>query len=275
MLRLLRRNGPDRRAQRSLIAQSARLQCATHPSAAHGTRSTLPDAMCMAHFPNPRARALCPSLSFGSYHHFCLSCYEEWARRQSSCPTCRSPVWAITVDLEYASLCGAEITQKAMTVMDEVHSTAEMPLGLRVPVRIEWPAGLVLKNTYLGDGVLVLQVVRGNGAHHSGVRAGDVILAVDGIPVRDHASAVELIEQRSRIGDCVLDVRKSDAVRQLQPHELFQRSPERSTGRSRARSRRGSPLARSSWRSSPQLSEDELASSEELDGSEAMHDSHA
>ena len=107
------------------------------------------------------------------------------------------------------------------------------------------------------------------------MRAGDVILAVDGIPVRDHASAVELIEQRSRIGDCVLDVRKSDAVRQLQPHELFQRSPERSTGRSRARSRRGSPLARSSWRSSPQLSEDELASGEEHDGSEAMHDSHA
>jgi len=155
-----------------------------------------------------------PAIGGGCCHHFCLECYEEWSGRKATCPTCRAPVWNIKVDLEYASLCGAHVTPKAMARVDEAQTTSLAVAGLRVTVQIAWPAGLTLTNSPKGDAVLVVRVVRGNGAYQSGIRVGDLILTVNGTAVREHSTAVDFIEQRCRIGDCLVEVRKSDSLRQ-------------------------------------------------------------
>lgn len=131
-------------------------------------------------------------------------------------------MWTIKVDLEFAALCGAQITPKAMAKVDEALTTAMPPTGLRVAIPVPWPAGLTLTNAPKGEGVLVVRVIRGNGAHQSGIRVGDLILTVNGTKVRDHTTAVDFIEQRCRVGDCLVGVRKFDALLR-QPRELFRR----------------------------------------------------
>ena len=70
-------------------------------------------------------------------------------------------------------------------------------------VRVHGPAGVTISHSSNGACV-VERVVRGNGFHAAGVRAGDVVVAVNGTAVRDHETAICFIEQRCRAGDCVI-----------------------------------------------------------------------
>lgn len=201
---------------------------------------------CLASLPT---FTLSSSLRARSCHHFCLECYEEWAQRKATCPTCRAPVWAIKLDLEFASICGAAITVSAMAKVDDERA-CESVAGADQCVKIAWPAGLTLANAQKTDqGVLVVKAVRGNGAHKAGVRAGDHILTVNGTAVRDHTTAVDFIEQRCRIGDCLVDIRKSE-VRKLWSRLASGAAPRRVA-------RHGSPLGRSSHSSGEEASGDE------------------
>ena len=174
--------------------------------------------------PRPDSNLLMRVGSPRSCHHFCFDCYEEWARQKATCPTCRAPVWNLKLDVEYADLCGAEITPKARASAGDALEVAELAPGIRHAVKVCWPAGLTLTNSPKGNGVLVVKVVRGNGAHRSGIRAGHLILAVNGTMVRDHTTAVEFIEQRCRVGDCMVDVQTNTAEVMLrQPTVLFRR----------------------------------------------------
>ena len=131
-----------------------------------------------------------PAVGGGCAHHFCLPCYKEWAARKASCPTCRAPVWSLVVDVEYAKMCGAEVTQsqaktKTKLVGDDNDDSAEAEQGQpgcrTVPV--DYPAGMTIGNSNRG-GCLVVKVVKGNGAHRAGIRAGDVLVKVNGTEVR-------------------------------------------------------------------------------------------
>ena len=161
-----------------------------------------------------------------SAHHYCFECYNEWVTRKPSCPTCRAPVWAITRDVEFAKLIGAEVTSDSGPAAERTSSdkdggedepTAQQggPRRIALPA----PAGLTIANAPGGHGVIVTKVVKGNGGHAAGVKVGDVIIAVNSTAVRDHQTAVEFIEQRCRVGDCELVLkgrRPSTAARLVQ-----------------------------------------------------------
>ena len=130
-----------------------------------------------------------------SAHHFCETCYIEWAERNSSCPTCRAPVWCIARDLEFAQLVGAKITpsrpkrkpkaEKARIGADgETETEGERPDsppgGSNVVTRtveLLGPAGLTIGNAPGNQsGCIVVKVRRGNGGDRARIRVGDRIL---------------------------------------------------------------------------------------------------
>jgi hypothetical protein len=146
-------------------------------------------------------------------------CYQSWYRQKTSCPTCRAPVWNIKLDVEFAELCGSEITTKAETPSnvdnlalprDEVAAVASHAATDRRSIHIAWPAGLTLANHHRESGEVVVKVIKvmsGNGGYLAGIRVGDIIHAVNGAEVHDHATAVDFIERRCRAGDCMVEVR--------------------------------------------------------------------
>ena len=129
-----------------------------------------------------------PSFGGGCAHHFCFDCYQEWAQRNWTCPTCRAPVWCITRDFEFARVIGAEHSCKSSTKEPD----EENRMGRRRTVHLEGPAGITISNGR-GGRCIVTKVVRGNGAHRAGIRVGEVIEAVNGTEVHDHSIAVECI----------------------------------------------------------------------------------
>lgn len=104
------------------------------------------------------------------------------------------------MDVEFAKMCGAVITSAAMLNKrgvsqlaagedGDAEATAQQgPAGCRT-VPVEYPAGMTIGNSNRG-GCLVVKVVKGNGAHRAGIRAGDVILFVNGTEVRNHDVAM-------------------------------------------------------------------------------------
>lgn len=155
-----------------------------------------------------------PAVGGGCAHHFCASCYIEWASRRPSCPTCRAPVWTITKDAEFAKAIGAKCSLS--TKMGEPGARAEEGAA-RVHIKLPAPAGLTIANS-ASSGCVVTRVVRGNGGDVAGIRAGDVILAVNGTVVRDHRQCVEFIEKRCRVGDCEVSLKPRSAATEAVDH---------------------------------------------------------
>ena len=152
-----------------------------------------------------------PAVGGGCAHHFCFPCYTEWNDRKPSCPTCRAPVWSIVVDVEYAALCGSEVTRaQDKRVEEDGQDGLDCPSGCKT-VQVDHPAGMTIGNLD-GNRCMVVKVVKGNGAHRAGIRAGDVIVMVNGTEVRDHTTAIEWIEQRGRTGDCNITYRKGKSI---------------------------------------------------------------
>ena len=146
----------------------------------------------------------CPSIVVRSAHHFCYECYESWVSHKSSCPTCRAPVWSISHDAEFAKLIGAECSASSASGTGRMSEGNDEREGRR-RIKLPAPAGLTIANSPAG--CVVTKVIRGNGGDAAGIRAGDVILAVNGTHVRDHRQCVEFIERRCRVGDCEVMVK--------------------------------------------------------------------
>lgn len=73
-------------------------------------------------------------------------------------------------------------------------------------MRISLPAGLCLTSSPGVPGCKVLKAAPGNGGYNAGVKARDVILAVNGMAVSDHKMAVKLIESSSFAGEAILTI---------------------------------------------------------------------
>lgn len=196
-----------------------------------------------------------PAVGGGCAHHFCLPCYEEWCQRKASCPTCRAPVWKIVVDTEFAAQSGIDLSSAHKA---NVLAAGKKPAGdnpedvIRTnskerTVDLAGPAGITLANRSSGDGCYVVRVIKYNGAYRAGIRAGDVILQVNGAEVHDHNMAVAFIEARCRVGDCEVTFRSQPDVRQLVTQTLLRRVRPRATvspsAGARSRTSRSSPLA--------------------------------
>lgn len=54
--------------------------------------------------------------------------------------------------------------------------------------------GVTLQDARDGDGVVVTKTVAEDGAHVEGMRVGDVIRTINGMPAVHHASVVEVID---------------------------------------------------------------------------------
>jgi hypothetical protein len=224
------------------------------PSPTHCQTMTLGESM-------PPDCAICqmpmvnPAVGGGCAHHFCHACLQHWTVRHPTCPTCRRPVWAISVDTEYATLSGAELSLGRMENRAEGVLTGHAS-GIR-HVRVTSPAGLTLTSSPQA-GCLVVKVVNGNGAHLAGIRSGDTILAINDTVVSAHQHAISFIDQRCRAGDCVVTVRPSIhnrarayLLRRVTPNAL-----------ARHRRRNSSPAA-------PRLARLALLTSEAVDGTDA------
>ena len=164
-----------------------------------------------------------PAIGGGCAHHACLTCYEAWAVHKPSCPTCRAPVWHISVDFEFGKAVGCDMGEakeatggnlldsrtiagdtlgsELFEASDSTAPGAGETVVLRMMVA---PAGITLGDE--GGKVVVRKVKKGNGADRAGVKVRDIISKVNGTEVRDHATAVTFIERRCAVGDCELTI---------------------------------------------------------------------
>ena len=161
--------------------------------------------------PPPTAR-----VTAGCAHHFCFACLHQWIQRAAkpSCPTCRQPAWQAIRDQEFQAVCGQPVGQPSSETIiglpdgqfDLISRTQEqlqLPPARNVSSEMRLSIGITLTDRPPGprgdpqDGCMVLAVRRGNGAARAGIRAGDVILGINGMPIghRGHAWAVELLER--------------------------------------------------------------------------------
>lgn len=159
-----------------------------------------------------------PAVGGGCTHHFCFVCYAKWHNRNRSCPTCRAPVHAILLDREFAHAAGCALSTVASTAVPAKRGAAPTMSRVAIAgqtVRITAPVGIVLANAE--GGCRVTKVVVGNGAHRAGLRKDDVVRAINGAPVREHAAAIELMESQCRAGDCEVSFTRRTLTRGVLP----------------------------------------------------------
>ena len=186
------------------------------PSTSRSTETTATDLSVSTESPSPKRLvgpidcSICcsimtnPSIGGSCAHHFCEDCLYEWmARGKYSCPTCRSPLTAITRDAEFAEFCGCPTSPSKHRTSK---GTAESPPEHRRDVMLCPPTGLWLANSASGNGAVIVKVKSGCGAYRAKMRVGDIITRINGVEVRDHKTAIKLIERNGRSGGTRVDV---------------------------------------------------------------------
>jgi len=124
-------------------------------------------------------------------HPLCADCAKKWFASHSTCPICRAvvtsspddalspPDWSCTVLRMYFATEDEEGGRGGGGTEDEVPALAP-------------PIGITLTSHF--DGVLVSRLNRGDLGYRSGLRVGHVITHVNGRRMRDHATAVSILE---------------------------------------------------------------------------------
>ena len=134
-------------------------------------------------------------------HHFCHACLLSWLSSNPLCPKCREPVKEVRLDSEFDSLtrmlsqagsstsCGGE---------EEEEETRDEGDEVVIDFAERRKAGLTVKNVQRGPGVEVIATKEGDAAQLSGLRVGDIIVSLNGLPCKGHAEAVAHVEQASK-----------------------------------------------------------------------------
>ena len=115
---------------------------------------------------------------------------------------CRAPIVHISLDYEFANALNLSISPH---LLPDAEPQTDAPASVK-RVRVEHPAGMTI--TQRGQSCVITAMRSGNGAHRANLKVGDIILAVNGITVCNHATAIEIIESQSRVGNCELTVEK-------------------------------------------------------------------
>ena len=131
-------------------------------------------------------------------HHFCAACIIQFCASvrdggedvRPDCPKCRAPFKCLLLDPEYDALCGAATRRPA----DLAPYTLVLRLGR------DEHAGITLRSTNSKIGVVAERVNRRDAAYAAGVRAGDVLIWLNGAPCRSHAGTVKQIDKAKESG---------------------------------------------------------------------------
>ena len=115
-------------------------------------------------------------------HKLCLRCAAETLKRDARCPVCRTGVYAVNTLLPCRPL-----PQETFTCS--------------VKVGPKQHAGIAIVNATAEGAVRVLRVLRGDQMRLAGVRAGDLIFAINNVPVVNHHVAVDIMNQAMREQD--------------------------------------------------------------------------
>ena len=103
------------------------------------------------------------------HHPVCDACMQKWIQRNHfTCPLCRQPVF------------GSDEDEADAVVIEPSSGTF---------------FGITVRNTGTGRGVQVMRTEPYDLMHTAGVRPGDVLTRINGIPVNDHRVAVLLLER--------------------------------------------------------------------------------
>ena len=150
-----------------------------------------------------------PSIGGGCTHHYCNGCLTRWARAASHpfCPICRAPILRVLRDPEFASSIGA--TSGGIKPSDE--AKRKLNPNSR-SLTVSWPPGLSLASTARHEAtgeparLIVSSVIPGNGAAFAGICQGEEVLSVNGVPVTDHQTAIQLMERHCANDSLILEV---------------------------------------------------------------------
>jgi len=154
-------------------------------------------------------------------HHFCTECLLEWCAEKPHCPTCRTVVREIRPDPEFDALNRAlrgatsaddaeKPTRRAPAATEKKHQYLTLRFGDGAV------AGLTLASRDDGPGVRVARARHRDAAYMSGLRKGDILLSMNGVPCSDHMACVELVEAATRARRdvaCIVYPRQSRSTR--------------------------------------------------------------
>ena len=123
-------------------------------------------------------------------HHFCHACLLEWCASPSpACPKCRMPIHELRLDPEFD-----EAIAQVLGVAPAAASAASAPLTIDLELPRGSKAGITLANSDDGGpGCKVSRVNPLDMAYRCGLRVGDVIVALNGVPTTSHDQAIALI----------------------------------------------------------------------------------
>ena len=175
-----------------------------------------------------------PAIGGGCTHHYCYDCLSTWAATpNATCPVCRTPVLRVIRDPEFASSIGVKSKGGGNCLSnDEVQQLRATWKEARM-VSVSWPPGISLgarpepRPDRPRGGVLINQVLHGNGAHRAGVRDGELLLSVNGIVVTDHQAAIQLIERHAACGNLRLQVTPFADTEDYDTHHDYVHDPPR------------------------------------------------
>ncbi|MDD2733430.1 MAG: DegQ family serine endoprotease [Desulfuromonadaceae bacterium] len=71
--------------------------------------------------------------------------------------------------------------------------------------------GLIVENSEQGDGVVVIDALRGGAAAESGIKRGDVIVSINRTRTANTAAYARAVQQAGRVGSLTILVRRGDA----------------------------------------------------------------
>ena len=128
-------------------------------------------------------------------HSFCVACIERLIVRDIRCPVCRSEMQGIT------SVSGLHCPH------DMLRSGEDCLESVTVALRCGSHAGVTMTNEQSLQAVRVVRLTRRDAMSLSGIVVGDVILTVNNVRVRDHRSAIALIDAAARSGISVTCMR--------------------------------------------------------------------
>ena len=150
-------------------------------------------------------------------HHFCVPCLLEICRLTPRCPRCQTTITAVWLDREFDALLrlaraneppasvAEEPSASTRAAQDAAQDTAKEARDARLAeyvVRLRLPrgarAGITLRTCIGRPGVVVADLVVADSAYKCGLRVGDVLVNMNGVPCRSHRQCVALIDKLSK-----------------------------------------------------------------------------
>ena len=116
-------------------------------------------------------------------HHFCYVCLTHWCYMGGiKCPICQTPIYEIRLDREFDMINGSPSTP----------INAEFLKKINVQFSSIKPGITLVKNK--GPGVKIKSLKHNEQCYLSGLREGDIIMFIGGVPCVNHKDVVFIID---------------------------------------------------------------------------------